>query len=211
MSFFIRATLLSSVLIGSIATTFASPQPIDKRANPSFQADGSINAAGIYSAASSGSKVLATYAPDQGVSKSVKIYGDWQKLSGVSAYYFKADMDIDCDGPDYKCDGSSEGDPNTAFGALDARYVPYIVLPETFATKTVQIKGNALSAVICNGKMFYGIFGDEKLISTPWLFTDIVFPDVVPSGDLSGPKIDLDALKTLGDKTAKQLASALKL
>lgn len=57
---------------------------------------------------------------------------------------------------------SSEGDPNTAFGALDARYVPYIVLPETFATKTVQIKGNALSAVICNGKMFYGIFGDEK-------------------------------------------------
>lgn len=100
MSFFIRATLLSSVLLGSIATTFASPQPIDKRANPSFQADGSINAAGIYSAASSGSKVLATYAPDQGASKSVKIYGDWEKLSGVSAYYFKADMDIDCDGPD---------------------------------------------------------------------------------------------------------------
>lgn len=87
MSLLIRATLLSSVL-GSIATTFASPQPIDKRANPAFQADVSINAARIYSAASSGSKVLATYAPDQGASKSVKIYGDWEKLGGVSAYYF---------------------------------------------------------------------------------------------------------------------------
>lgn len=83
-----------------MAATFASPQPFDKRADVAFQADTSINAAGIYSAASSGSKVLATYAPDQGASKSVKIYGDWEKLSGVSAYYFKADMDIDCDGPD---------------------------------------------------------------------------------------------------------------
>lgn len=41
--------------------------------------------------------------------------------------------------------------------------------------------------------------------------TDIVFPDVVPPGDLSGPKIDLNALKTLGDEQAKLLASALKL
>lgn len=72
--------------------------------------------------------------------------------------------------------------------------------------------GHDAQDVVCSScPLLQLLITDRRLISTPWLFTDIVFPDIVPSGDLSGPKIDLDALKTLGDKTAKQLASALKL
>ncbi|KAJ6609713.1 hypothetical protein B0H10DRAFT_2063203 [Mycena sp. CBHHK59/15] len=52
-------------------------------------------------------------------------------------------MDIDCDG----VDENSDGYPLTSFGALDAREVPWFVLPET---------------IICNGTMFYAIFGDTK-------------------------------------------------
>lgn len=57
--------------------------------------------------------------------------------------------------------GNSGGDRKTSFGQLDASKVPYFVLPLTF-TEKYSIVPNAIGAIICDGKMIYGIYGDQK-------------------------------------------------
>lgn len=58
--------------------------------------------------------------------------------------------------------GNGDGQKETDFGALDARSVPWYVLPNKFYKANKGIKPNALGAIICDGKMYYGIFGDSK-------------------------------------------------
>lgn len=87
-------------------------------------------------------------------------------------------MDVDCDGLDYKCkvctllsdltvslkrdiatnsyplfffslQGNPDGQPNTNFGALAAYEVPFIVIPDKFATTYESVlPGNNIGAVI---------------------------------------------------------------
>ncbi|KAF7353996.1 Endo-chitosanase [Mycena venus] len=95
-----------------------------------------------------------------------EIYKDWSSLEHVSVYHFMADMDIDCDGANANCAGTG-GDPNTDWDYhLDASKVPWYVIPEKFAYDKNHeghyIKHNALGVIICDGKMFYAIFGDSK-------------------------------------------------
>ncbi|KAF7324972.1 Endo-chitosanase [Mycena kentingensis (nom. inval.)] len=143
------------------AKSAPAPVPTADRSAPTanFAADPSINAAGIYAAAQgSRTKVLASYptTPERKVYSN--IYGDWWNLTGVSAFHFIADMDVDCDGPK----GNRDGQSQTSFGALDATRVPYFVLPERFTKEyKSMVMDNALGAIICNGKMFYGIYGDQ--------------------------------------------------
>lgn len=81
-------------------TSFSPPiRTLDKRA-AAFQADSSIDVATLQSAVAKGSDVLASYPPNEDSSDKVHIYGDWLNLSGVAAFFFTADMDIDCDGVD---------------------------------------------------------------------------------------------------------------
>ena len=92
------------------------------------------------------------------------------KLTG--AYYWQADMDVDCDGktttqcninadPDYQNQTSatdSKGDP------LDAANLPYVVIPlpsASFSYKTAGFKLGNVVAVIYKGQLNYGVFGDE--------------------------------------------------
>jgi hypothetical protein len=42
---------------------------------------------------------------------------------------------------------------------LDARVVPWVVIPDQ-AFHSLKIPPNAVSAVVCNSKIFYGIMGD---------------------------------------------------
>ncbi|KAJ7062122.1 fungal chitosanase of glycosyl hydrolase group 75-domain-containing protein [Mycena amicta] len=188
-----------------------------------FAADPAINAAGIYAAAQgSRTKILASYPTTPERKAYSSIYGDWWNLTGgVSAFHFIADMDVDCDGPKGNRDGQSE----TSFGALDATKVPYFVLPERF-TKDYKnmLMDNALGAIICNDKMFYGIYGDQDadspqvigeasiLIAQTCFGTSvdgnnghpgadvayIVFGTKVPNG-IQKTNIDISALKSLGD------------
>jgi len=66
--------------------------------------------------------------------------------------------------------GNPDGQPLTSFGALDATKVPYFVLPMNFTAANADIvQPNAVGAVICGGKMFYGIYGDQKCVSPPWI------------------------------------------
>jgi len=59
--------------------------------------------------------------------------------------------------------GNEDGQPDTSFGRLNATQVPWIVIPLEFHQKERKnIKPNALGAVVCDGRMFFNIFADEK-------------------------------------------------
>jgi hypothetical protein len=90
----------------------------------------------------------------------------------TGAYFWKADMDIDCDGkrtsvcnentdPWYYSDTSaqdSHGHP------LDASHLPYVVIPlpsSRFKYQQHDIHLGQVVAVIYNGKLKFGVFGDE--------------------------------------------------
>ncbi|KAJ7244389.1 fungal chitosanase of glycosyl hydrolase group 75-domain-containing protein [Mycena haematopus] len=204
-----------------------------------FAADPSINVAGIYAAAlASSTHILATYPTTPERKSYTNIYGDWQNLPSVSAFHFIADMDIDCDGPKDNCKGNTDGQTDTSFGALDATQVPYFVLPERFTIQYKSIlEGNALGAIICDSKMFYGIYGDQDADS-PQVIGEasiligqtcfpggtidggnghaesdvayIVFGSEVPTG-IEKNNIDIPALKALGDAQMTLLQKALRL
>ncbi|PBK70246.1 hypothetical protein ARMSODRAFT_974720 [Armillaria solidipes] len=207
-----------------------------------FAADPSIDVSAIYAASQTGAvaktNIIVSFPASTGGEENVQIYGDWLNLDGVSAYYFTADMDVDCDGVDFQCSGNPDGQSETSFGALDAASVPWYVIPQTFWDAHRDIKPNALGAVICDGKMFYGIFGDTNgddpevigeasLVLAQACFpdenldgdnghtpldvlfrVDIIFGSKVPSG-VGKEKIDIGALKTLGDEQVQLLATAL--
>lgn len=89
----------------------------------------------------------------------------------VGAVFWKADMDIDCDGKQ-----SAQCNPNTdpAYqnqtaatdsqgNALDAATLPYIVIPgksSRFDYTAHDIHLGTVIAVIYNGQVVYGVFGD---------------------------------------------------
>jgi hypothetical protein len=92
------------------------------------------------------------------------------KLNG--AFYWQADMDVDCDGkqttqcnintdPAYQNQTSAT---DSQGNALDAANLPYVVIPlpsSKFSYKTAGFKLGDVVAVIYNGKLEYGVFGDE--------------------------------------------------
>ncbi|KAJ7878937.1 fungal chitosanase of glycosyl hydrolase group 75-domain-containing protein [Mycena leptocephala] len=129
-----------------------------------FSADPDIDVAGILSALQNATNSrIATYPTSSTQDHTADVYADWQSLSQVSAVHFIADMDIDCDGVDWNCTGNSDGYPLTSFGALDAREVPWFVLPGSLMNiNDTFFQPNSLGAIICNGTMFYAIFGDTN-------------------------------------------------
>ncbi|CAI7568298.1 unnamed protein product, partial [Penicillium manginii] len=115
--------------------------------------------------------------------KRVTIHKDWTSFSEGAAFVWVADMDVDCDGIDYKCKGNPDGQSETNFGALAAYEVPFIVIPDTFGTTyKSDLSGNNVAAVICDNKMFYGIYGDsnsddpEVIGEASWLMARTCFP-----------------------------------
>ncbi|KAJ7035204.1 fungal chitosanase of glycosyl hydrolase group 75-domain-containing protein [Mycena alexandri] len=226
---------------GTVPTKTGTKPPVPSAVDAigaAFAADPSINVAGIYAAAqASNSHTLATYPTTPERKAYTNIYADWN-FTGVSAFHFIADMDVDCDGPKSNCKGNRDGQSETSFGALDATKVPYFVLPERFTQEYKSIlKDNALGAIICNGKMFYGIYGDQDADSpqvigeASILIGQTCFPGGTINGDNGHPEndvayivfgsqvpvgvqknsIDLPALKALGDAQVKLLQKALHL
>ncbi|KAJ3787087.1 putative chitosanase [Lentinula aff. detonsa] len=201
--------------------------------NVVFATDLSIDVATILQSVKS-----ATYNPVPGANygtghddNKAQIYKlDVDGSVGGSVYAVEADMDVDCDGTDYQCEGNDDGQSETSYGALSAKRVPFYVLPQSFVDQQ-NIKGNSLGAIICNNKMFYAIMGDtngdspEVIGEASWLLARTCFPDddlngakghdqsdvmyivfgsLVPGGiSEDSPTIDVDSLKELGDKTMK--------
>jgi hypothetical protein len=104
---------------------------------------------------------LHKYATDDGKTANVDICS----LNG--AVFWKADMDIDCDGRDV-ADGKCPGNdccylPETAVTnkqgqPLAASVTPYVVVPNDF--QYTGLKGGNVVAVIYGGKVQYAVFGD---------------------------------------------------
>jgi len=154
-----------------------------------FKASASLPAAKLAAAAKKAKKAGEKYQISQGSQTWSTIYTDWADFKNGSAYVWTADMDIDCDGIDYKCKGNGDGQAQTDYGALAAYEVPWIVIPESFVNKNIKdLPGNNVAAVICNGNMFYGVFGDsngdspEVIGEASWRMGTACFPD----GDISG-------------------------
>ncbi len=92
------------------------------------------------------------------------------KLPG--AFFWKADMDIDCDGKtSTACNASTDpafqnetSTTDSKGGWLDAASLPYVVVPlpsTRFDYGASGIQLGAVVAVIYGGKVSYGVFGDE--------------------------------------------------
>ncbi|EJD35897.1 hypothetical protein AURDEDRAFT_74830 [Auricularia subglabra TFB-10046 SS5] len=234
---FLARLILCGLIVNSVVR---GANPLDRRA-VQFQAASSINVTAILAAAvasqNAGNDVLATF-PIRDGGPRINIYGDWLSLDGVSAFHYMADMDVDCDGADFQCDGNEDGQDETSFGHLAATHVPFYVVPVRFSQKQQNagnLRPNAVGAIICNGKMFYGIFGDEDgdnpqvigeasiLLAQTCFPNDhldggkghepvdveyIIFGTQVPSG-VGDETIDISALKKLGDQQATLLQAAL--
>ena len=111
-------------------------------------------------------KVGGDFATDSGGAQTVEICG----LS--NAVFWKADMDIDCDGKEStQCNSMTDPDFDNATSAtdshgdpLDSAALPYVVVPLPSARFDYAMAGLQLGsvfAVIYQDKVEYGVFGDE--------------------------------------------------
>ncbi|RAK87213.1 Chitosanase-domain-containing protein [Aspergillus costaricaensis CBS 115574] len=174
-----------------------------------FAAATTLPVAALQSAAAKASSVpsKATYPvnTDKNSPKST-IHSDWVKFNQGAALSWVADMDVDCDGIDYKCKGNGDGLPETNWGALSAYEVPWIVIPDQFLTANEDLlPGNNVAAVICNGKMYYGILGDsngddpEVTGEASWLMARTCFPDDDLNGAEGHAEADVTYIVFTGD------------
>jgi hypothetical protein len=166
------------------------------------------------------------YATDDGRAPTIDICG----LNG--AVFWKADMDIDCDGRnvgDGKCPGNDCCyQPQTAFTnkshqPLAASVTPYVVIPSDF--KYAGLSGGTVVAVIYNDKIQYAVFGDTgptNIIGEASYAcaaalginpdpgnggtgSGVTYIAFVGAGTVPADIEDQAATKTLGEKLAAQL------
>jgi|SRR5277367_3568558 chitosanase len=92
--------------------------------------------------------------------------------------------------------GNPDGQPLTNFGALSAFNVPWVVVPDSFFQQS-DIPPNAISAVVCDGKVFYGIMGDtdaddpEVIGEASFLMGQTCFPTEDLGGDNGHTSLDV--------------------
>lgn len=136
----------------------AADAPVDSNAAPS--------AADLLAKLATCQKVGGDYATDAGLAQTIPICGL------TSAVFWKADMDVDCDGkqtaqcnpntdPSFQNQTSavdSHGNP------LDAASLPYVVVPlpsSRFDYAAAGLAFGSVIAVIYGDKVEYAVFGDE--------------------------------------------------
>ncbi|KAF9884123.1 hypothetical protein FE257_002295 [Aspergillus nanangensis] len=183
----INQLALVAMLFSSTSLSQTVESPTTGPPASSFAAASTMPAEALRAAAARASKVpkLAQYpvAVDPSSKKST-IHSDWASFNQGAALSWIADMDVDCDGVNHECEGNPDGQSKTNWGALDAFQVPYIVIPDKFlSANPAMLTGNNIAAVICDGKILYGILGDTNG-DTPqvtgeasWLMARTCFPN----------------------------------
>ncbi|KAJ1704935.1 hypothetical protein AFCA_005369 [Aspergillus flavus] len=176
---------LASFCLGKTADMSAFNNPSHGPPASDFAAADSLPTSVLRAAAAAASVVPkdATYPFSLGNSETSTIHSDWVSFKEGAALSWVADMDVDCDGVNHKCEGNRDGQSQTNWGTLSAYAVPYIVIPDRFLAANKDIlPGNNLAAVICNGKMYYGILGDSNgddpqiTGEASWLMARTCFP-----------------------------------
>ncbi|MEU5028009.1 glycoside hydrolase family 75 protein [Streptomyces milbemycinicus] len=152
--------LAVSVTTGAGAAT-RGPAPAPKSAN-----EGTVTAAQLLAKVQSCSQISnGKYRTDDETSATIPVCG------ANGAVFWKADMDIDCDGQvTSRCNGDTDPwfQDDTAFHQSDGKpliadKLPYVVVPSTSSIwnySQAGIKGSGVVAVIYNNKVEYAVVGD---------------------------------------------------
>ncbi|KAG2413844.1 hypothetical protein HFD88_003033 [Aspergillus terreus] len=210
--------LFSSVALGQTVDGSDYDSPNGGPPASYFAAASTMPVAALQAAAAKATKVpsYATYpvSQDDDAKKST-IHSDWASFSQGAAISWVADMDVDCDGIDSGCEGNPDGQDATNWGALAAYEVPFIVIPQKYLDHNGNaLKGNNIAAVICNGKMFYGILGDangddpQVTGEASWLMARTCFPNEGLNGNKGHTAADVTYILFTGDESVLP-ASAL--
>ncbi|MFE9006792.1 glycoside hydrolase family 75 protein [Streptomyces sp. NPDC007875] len=152
--------LAGSVTAGANATT-RGPAPA-----PASTKEGTVTAAQLLAKVQGCSQISSgKYRTDDETSANIPVCG------ANGAVFWKADMDIDCDGQvTSRCNGDTDPwfQDDTAFHQSDGKpliadKLPYVVVPSPSSTWDYTksgIKGGGVVAVIYNNKVQYAVVGD---------------------------------------------------
>jgi hypothetical protein len=195
---------------------------------PTSAQEGSVSAADLLAKVKSCSQISnGKYKTDDETSATIPVCGK------NGAVFWKADMDVDCDGQ-RTTNCNEDRDPwyqdDTAFHQSDgkplkAETLPYVVVPSSSSIwnySSAGIKGGGVVAVVYNNKVEYAVVGDTgptKIIGEASYATAKALgidPDPATGGTDSGvtyilfknskvsPIESHSAAVTLGDQLAKQ-------
>ncbi|WP_406442959.1 glycoside hydrolase family 75 protein [Streptomyces sp. NBC_00631] len=224
----IRTLTLAAASGAALLAAGVLPASASGAAVPKSAQEGSVSAADLLAKVKSCSQISSgKYKTDDETSATIPVCGK------NGAVFWKADMDIDCDGQ-RTTNCNEDRDPwyqdDTAFHQSDgkplkAESLPYIVVPSSSSIwnySSAGIKGGGVVAVIYNNKVEYAVVGDTgptKIIGEASYATAKALgidPDPATGGADSGvtyilfknskvsPIESHSAAVSLGDQLAKQ-------
>jgi hypothetical protein len=162
----IRTLTLAAASGAALLAAGVLPANASGSSGPASTQEGSVSAADLLAKVTSCSRISnGTYRTDEETSATIPVCGK------NGAVFWKADMDIDCDGQ-RTSNCNEDTDPwyqdDTAFhqsngSPLKADSLPYVVVPSSSGTwdyTSAGIKGGGVVAVIYNNKVEYAVVGD---------------------------------------------------
>ena len=223
-----RTLALTATAGAALLAAAALPSYASGTAGPASTKEGSVSAAGLLAKVTSCSQLSSgKYKTDDETSASIPVCGK------NGAVFWKADMDVDCDGQ-RTSNCNEDTDPwyqdDTAFhqsngSPLKADSLPYVVVPSSSGIwnyANAGIKGGGVVAVIYDNKVEYAVVGDtgptQIIGEASYATADAlgIDPDPETGGTDSGvtyilfknsqvsPIESHSAAVTLGDRLAKQ-------
>ncbi|MGW8886130.1 glycoside hydrolase family 75 protein [Streptomyces sp. NPDC055749] len=161
-----RMLALSAASGAALIAAAALPATADGRTAPREAAEGSVSASALLAEVRSCTRISkGKYRTDAGRPATVPVCG----MNG--AVFWKADMDIDCDGRTTKaCNKKTDAYflPETAFQSsrgkpLDSAALPFVVVPgpgPLWDYRKSGIEGGGVVAVIYRNQVQYAVVGD---------------------------------------------------
>ncbi|MER6160674.1 glycoside hydrolase family 75 protein [Streptomyces sp. NPDC001868] len=157
-----------SLMLAAVGAALLAPVALPALAHPQrpVQREGDVTAAALLAKARGCVRVSeGLYRSDAGTPAVIPVCG----VDG--AVFWKADMDIDCDGrPGPRCNRDTDPwfQPATSFLQSDGRYLssetlPFIVVPvasRTWDYRVHGIKGGSVAAVVHGDRVEYAVVGD---------------------------------------------------
>lgn len=161
----VRVRSLTLAAVGAVLLAPVTLPALAHQQGPA-QREGGVSAAELLAKARGCVRVSeGLYSSDAGTPAVIPVCG----VDG--AVYWKADMDIDCDGrPSPRCNKNTDPwfQPATSFLQSDGRYLrseslPFIVVPvasRTWDYRVHGIKGGSVAAVVHGDRVQYAVVGD---------------------------------------------------
>ncbi|MFE6548027.1 glycoside hydrolase family 75 protein [Streptomyces sp. NPDC057746] len=161
-----RTLTLAAASGAALLATAVLPTNASGAAAPKSPQEGTVSASALLAKVTSCSQISnGKYRTDDETSATIPVCGK------NGAVFWKADMDIDCDGQvTANCNGDTDPwfQDDTAFHQSDGRplradSLPYVVVPSASSIwkySSAGIKGGGVVAVIYNNKVEYAVVGD---------------------------------------------------